>query len=120
MAAERAPRRQCDDAGQPATHIAQNDGENALHVASLGLPVVDVGAAETALATARERADDRIHQGRCDKEAAAYGPLELRTRAGLGYDGVVAFALSRLKMMPIGMSRNKRGEQVKLVGRVNV
>ena len=34
-------------------------GENALHVASLGLPVVGVDVAETALAIAREKADDR-------------------------------------------------------------
>ena len=34
-------------------------GENALHLASLGLPVLGVDVAETALATAREKADDR-------------------------------------------------------------
>ena len=34
-------------------------GENALHVASLGLPVLGVDVAETALAIAREKADDR-------------------------------------------------------------
>jgi SAM-dependent methyltransferase len=34
-------------------------GENALHVASLGLPVVGVDVAETALAIARAKADDR-------------------------------------------------------------
>jgi SAM-dependent methyltransferase len=34
-------------------------GENALHVASLGLPVLGVDVAETALALARAKADDR-------------------------------------------------------------
>jgi SAM-dependent methyltransferase len=34
-------------------------GENALHVASLGLPVLGVDVAETALAIARDKADDR-------------------------------------------------------------
>jgi ubiquinone/menaquinone biosynthesis C-methylase UbiE len=34
-------------------------GENALHVASLGLSVLGVDVAETALATARAKADDR-------------------------------------------------------------
>jgi 2-polyprenyl-3-methyl-5-hydroxy-6-metoxy-1,4-benzoquinol methylase len=34
-------------------------GENALHVASLGLSVLGVDVAETALAIAREKADDR-------------------------------------------------------------
>jgi ubiquinone/menaquinone biosynthesis C-methylase UbiE len=34
-------------------------GENALHVASLGLPVLGVDVAETALAIARKKADDR-------------------------------------------------------------
>jgi 2-polyprenyl-3-methyl-5-hydroxy-6-metoxy-1,4-benzoquinol methylase len=33
-------------------------GENALHIASLGLPVLGVDVAETALAIAREKADD--------------------------------------------------------------
>ena len=35
------------------------DGENALHVASLGLSVLGVDVAETALAIARAKADDR-------------------------------------------------------------
>ena len=34
-------------------------GENALHVASLGLPVLGVDVAETALAIPREKADER-------------------------------------------------------------
>jgi ubiquinone/menaquinone biosynthesis C-methylase UbiE len=34
-------------------------GENALHIASLGLPVLGVDVAETALAMARQKADDR-------------------------------------------------------------
>jgi SAM-dependent methyltransferase len=34
-------------------------GENALHIASLGLPVLGVDVAETALAIARTKADDR-------------------------------------------------------------
>ncbi len=34
-------------------------GENALHVASLGLPVLGVDVAETALVIARAKADDR-------------------------------------------------------------
>jgi 2-polyprenyl-3-methyl-5-hydroxy-6-metoxy-1,4-benzoquinol methylase len=34
-------------------------GENALHVASLGLLVLAVDVAETALAIARKKADDR-------------------------------------------------------------
>jgi 2-polyprenyl-3-methyl-5-hydroxy-6-metoxy-1,4-benzoquinol methylase len=34
-------------------------GENALHVASLGLAVLGVDVAETALAIARKKADDR-------------------------------------------------------------
>jgi SAM-dependent methyltransferase len=34
-------------------------GENALHLASLGLPVLGVDVAETALATARAKADER-------------------------------------------------------------
>src|SRR5438132_2819617 len=37
-------------------------GENALHVASLGLSVLGVDVAETALAIAREKADDRLVQ----------------------------------------------------------
>src|SRR6266852_5388542 len=34
-------------------------GENALHIASLGLPVLGIDVAETALAIAREKARDR-------------------------------------------------------------
>jgi 2-polyprenyl-3-methyl-5-hydroxy-6-metoxy-1,4-benzoquinol methylase len=34
-------------------------GENALHVAALGVPVLGVDVAETALAIARAKADDR-------------------------------------------------------------
>ena len=34
-------------------------GENALHIASLGLPVLGIDVAETALAIARQKAKDR-------------------------------------------------------------
>ena len=52
-------------------------GENALHIASLGLPVLGVDVAETALAIAREKAD---HRG-IEVEFAAADALELE---GLG------------------------------------
>ena len=48
-------------------------GENALHVASLGLPVLGVDVAETALAIAREKAAD----GGIDAEFAAADAFEL-------------------------------------------
>ncbi|GBE63911.1 hypothetical protein MFM001_03730 [Mycobacterium sp. MFM001] len=49
-------------------------GENALHVAALGLPVVGVDVAETALATARKKAHDRG----LDVEFVAADALRLR------------------------------------------
>ena len=48
-------------------------GENALHVASLGLPVLGVDVAETALAIARQKAADR----RIAAEFAAADALDL-------------------------------------------
>src|ERR1051325_8561292 len=48
-------------------------GENALHIASLGLPVVGVDVAETALAMARQKAADR----RVDVEFVAADALHL-------------------------------------------
>jgi SAM-dependent methyltransferase len=48
-------------------------GENALHIASLGLSVVGVDVAETALAIAREKARDR----RIEVEFAAADALQL-------------------------------------------
>jgi SAM-dependent methyltransferase len=48
-------------------------GENTLHVASLGLPVLGVDVAETALATAREKAEARG----IDAEFAAADALQL-------------------------------------------
>ena len=72
----RLPRRPCPwDIGQPQPAIVRlaseggftgavldagcGTGENALHVASLGLSVLGVDVAETALAIARAKADDR-------------------------------------------------------------
>jgi SAM-dependent methyltransferase len=46
-------------------------GENALHVASLGLPVLGIDAAETALAIARAKADDRGIEGELAAAAIA-------------------------------------------------
>src|SRR4030081_4091403 len=43
----------------PVLDAGCGTGENALHVASLGLPVLGVDVAETALAIARRKADDR-------------------------------------------------------------
>jgi SAM-dependent methyltransferase len=43
----------------PVLDAGCGTGENALHVASLGLPVLGVDVAETALAIAREKAADR-------------------------------------------------------------
>ncbi|MQA95693.1 MAG: methyltransferase domain-containing protein [Streptosporangiales bacterium] len=43
----------------PVLDAGCGSGENALHVAALGLPVLGVDVAETALAIARERARDR-------------------------------------------------------------
>src|ERR1700709_1372828 len=43
----------------PVLDAGCGTGENALHVASLGLAVLGVDVAETALAIAREKADDR-------------------------------------------------------------
>jgi SAM-dependent methyltransferase len=53
-------------------------GENALHVASLGLSVLGVDVAETALAIAREKADARrIDDRRIEVEFAAADALQL-------------------------------------------
>jgi SAM-dependent methyltransferase len=43
----------------PVVDAGYGTGENALYVASLGLPVLGVEVAETALAIARKKADDR-------------------------------------------------------------
>lgn len=43
----------------PVLDAGCGTGENTLHVASLGLPVVGVDVAETALAAARAKADER-------------------------------------------------------------
>src|SRR5499427_8110887 len=42
----------------PVLDAGCGTGENALHIAALGLPVLGVDVAETALAIAREKADD--------------------------------------------------------------
>jgi SAM-dependent methyltransferase len=69
-------------------------GENALHVASLGLPVLGVDVAETALAIAREKAtrkkaDDRgIAQGRGSVEFAAADAFHLE-RLGRTFETVL-------------------------------
>jgi len=57
----------------PVLDAGCGSGENALHVASLGLPVVGVDVAETALALARQKAGDR----RLDVEFAAVDALHL-------------------------------------------
>lgn len=59
-------------------------GDNALHVASLGLSVVGIDVAETALASAREKADDRG----LEVEFAAVDALELE-RLGRRFDTVL-------------------------------
>ncbi len=59
-------------------------GENTLHVASLGLPVLGVDVAETALAMAREKAADRGIQA----EFAAADALHLE-RLGRRFDTVL-------------------------------
>jgi ubiquinone/menaquinone biosynthesis C-methylase UbiE len=59
-------------------------GDNALHVASLGLSVVGVDVAETALAIAREKADERG----LEVEFAAVDALELE-RLGRRFDTVL-------------------------------
>ncbi len=59
-------------------------GENALHVASLGLPVLGVDVAETALAIARQKAGDRG----IDAEFAAADALHLE-RLGRAFDTVL-------------------------------
>ena len=59
-------------------------GDNALHVASLGLSVVGVDVAETALASAREKADERG----LEAEFAAVDALELE-RLGRRFDTVL-------------------------------
>jgi SAM-dependent methyltransferase len=57
----------------PVLDAGCGSGENALHVASLGLPVVGVDVAETALALARQKAGDRG----LDVEFAAVDALHL-------------------------------------------
>src|SRR5262245_21085013 len=59
-------------------------GENALHLASLGLPVLGVDVAETALAIARAKADDRG----IEVEFAAADALELK-RLGRRFETVL-------------------------------
>jgi SAM-dependent methyltransferase len=59
-------------------------GENALHVASLGLSVLGVDVAETALALAREKADDRG----IEVEFAAADALKLE-RLGCKFETVL-------------------------------
>jgi cyclopropane fatty-acyl-phospholipid synthase-like methyltransferase len=59
-------------------------GDNALHVASLGLSVVGVDVAETALASAREKADERG----LEVEFAAVDALELE-RLGRRFETVL-------------------------------
>jgi SAM-dependent methyltransferase len=59
-------------------------GENALYIASLGLPVLGVDVAETALATAREKAHDRG----LDVEFTAADALRL-DRLGRRFDTVL-------------------------------
>jgi SAM-dependent methyltransferase len=59
-------------------------GENALHLASLGLPVLGVDVAETALAIARKKADDRGIMA----EFAAADALHLE-RLGRRFDSVL-------------------------------
>src|SRR4029450_5357771 len=44
---------------EPVLDAGCGSGENALHIAARGLSVLGVDVAETALATARERADQR-------------------------------------------------------------
>jgi SAM-dependent methyltransferase len=59
-------------------------GDNALHVASLGLSVLGVDVAETALAITREKADDRG----IEVEFAAAGAFQLE-RLGRRFDTVL-------------------------------
>lgn len=59
-------------------------GENALHVAALGFPVLGVDVAETALAVAREKAEERG----IDVELAAADALDLE-RLGRRFDTVL-------------------------------
>ncbi len=59
-------------------------GENALHVASLGLSVLGVDVAETALAIARKKADDRG----IEVEFAAADAFELK-RLGRSFETVL-------------------------------
>lgn len=59
-------------------------GENALHVASLGLPVLGVDVADTALAIARAKADER----RLEAEFAAADAFELE-RLGRTFETVL-------------------------------
>jgi SAM-dependent methyltransferase len=59
-------------------------GENAFHVASLGLPVLGIDVAETALAIAREKADQR----RLDVQFVAADALQLE-RLGRRFDTVL-------------------------------
>lgn len=59
-------------------------GENALHVAALGLPLLGVDVAETALAIAREKAVRR----RIEAEFAAADALELQS-LGRAFDTVL-------------------------------
>lgn len=60
-------------------------GENALHVASLGLQVLGVDVAETALAIAREKADDR----RIEVEFAVADAFQLDSTGGRRFDTVL-------------------------------
>jgi SAM-dependent methyltransferase len=68
----------------PVLDAGCGTGENALHVASLGLPVLGVDVAETALATARAKAAERG----IDVEFAAADALQLR-RLGRMFETVL-------------------------------
>ncbi len=68
--------------------VGCGSGDNALHVASLGLPVLGVDVAETALARAREKAAERG----IDAEFALADALQLE-RLGRRFDTVLDSAL---------------------------
>jgi SAM-dependent methyltransferase len=76
-------------------------GENALHVASLGLPVLGVDVAETALAIAREKAVDRG----IEAEFAVADALHLE-RLGRGFTTVLDCGLFH------SFDSDERGEYV--------
>jgi SAM-dependent methyltransferase len=63
-------------------------GENALHLASLGLSVLGVDVAETALVIAREKAQERADDGGIEVEFAAADAFQLE-RLGRMFETVL-------------------------------